>query len=233
MKKLLLMFTVIIGLMPSAEVNAASLRFAKQACKKELLNNPPQIEIKYNYGELKINHEKTAEQLVEMMDEMYPLKVTHKLNGLTSLSPYTIVESNIAGTGVSGYRCYYPQKVSVIIGYEPTVYISNDLKKDTCRYDVTMRHEQTHLDIGYLSLNKFLQTVKEEFPKIVDKVGVKVLPASSKITADEASTELNDKYRQRMGKLFDLFVKYMTNQQMKIDSVAGYEFESSLCKSDS
>ncbi len=227
------MFTLIIGLMTSAEVYAASIRFAREACKKEMRNNPPQIEIKYNYGELKINHEKTADQLAEMMDELYPLKVTHKFNGLTSLSPYTIVESNIVGTAVSGYRCYYPQKVSVIIGYNPTVYISNDLAENTCRYNVTMRHEQTHLDIGYLSLNQFLQTVKTEFPQIVSKTGVTVLPASSKVSADKASTELNDKYRQQLGKLFDSFVKYMTNQQMQIDSIDIYEFEGSLCPNES
>ncbi len=223
----------VIGLTLPAEVYAASLRFAKEMCKKEIRKNPPQTEIRYNYGELKINHEKSAEQLVELMDEMYPLKVTHKLNGLTSLSPYTVVESNIVGTEVSGYRCYYPQKVSVIIGYEPTVYINKELAKGTCRFNITMRHEQTHLDIGYLSLNQFLQTVKIEFPKIVDKVGVTVIPTSSKITADEASAELNDKYRQQMSKLFDSFVKYMTSQQMQIDSVEAYEFEGSLCPNNS
>lgn len=215
--------------MLSTEVQAASLRFAREMCKKELRKNPPQIEIKYNYGELKINHEQTEEQLVEMTDKLYSLKVTHKLTGLTSLSPYTLVESNIVGTGVSGYRCYYPQKVSVIIGYEPTVYIRSDLAENTCRYNVTMRHEQTHLDIGYLSLNHFMQKVKKEFPKIVKNVGVTVVPASSKDSADETSAKLNDKYRQKMGKLFNAFVQDMIKQQMRIDTAESYNFESSLC----
>lgn len=232
-KNLILGLVAAVLMMLPAEVYAASLGYARKMCLKQMTENPPQVEIKYNYGDLKIDHEQSAEQLAEMMSELYPLKVNHKMNGLTSLSPYAVVESDIVRVGVGGYLCYYPQKVSVIMGYDPTVYIRNDLSENTCRYDVTMRHEQTHLDIGSLSLERFVQTLKTSIPDIIKSAGVIVRPMTDKTAADETSAALNNLYRQKVGVLFNTFVQDMIKQQIRIDSMESYEYEGSLCPDES
>ncbi len=217
----------------AADVYAASLSSATRVCQREAKQNEPVIVIKYNYGELQINHEKDADELKKTMSKLYPLEVKHTLNGLTSLSPYVVVESEIMQTNALGHYCYYPQTINIIIGYEPVVYIRNDLAEGSCRYNVTMRHEQTHLDIGYLSLQHFLQKVKKNFPQMVRDAGVIVKSQSAKSSADETSAELNARYRKQIGILFDRFVRDMIKQQMRIDTAGSYTFEGNLCSSGS
>ena len=216
--------------MPLA-ASAAPSRFAKNQCKKEARTNPPKIEVVYNYGELKIDHTHTAEELAEIMKKMYPSapENNHKINGLTRLSPYISVESGVVEKQMGENLCYYPESVKLYIGYKPVVYIREDLPEGTCRYNVTMRHEQTHLDIGDLSMQQFLQKIQVIFPRIVKEAGVVIKSADDNVNAVDASTELNDLYHKRVSGRFDVFVSEMVNQQIRIDTTDSYDFEGSLC----
>lgn len=231
MKKLIItgFFAVICGLLPAAGF-ALSISSATELCQREAQNNPPQIEIRYNYGNLKINHRHTSSELGKMMSKMYPVKINHSLNGLTRLSPFAVIDSDIVQSPKGNYLCYYPQTVRVTVGYEPVVYIRSDLEEDSCRYKVTMRHELTHLDIGYLSLQQFLQKIKSIFPLMVKNAGIITIAADKGISAQETSTELNNKYQRQMSRLFDDFIKEMIKQQMRIDSADDYKAEGALCR---
>ena len=225
------LIVTLFGILPSVcYAGAASLAIRK--CREESHKNPPEVEIVYNYGELKYDYSLSDEQLNERVRALYPDKITHKINGLTELSPYIVVESSIMQTGSKSYLCYYPKKVRVIVGYNPIVYIRNDLKKDTCRYNITMRHEQTHLDIGDLAMTEFLQNIKSSFPRIIKDVGVIVKPYSDNVSANDNSKELNNLYRQQLSYMFERFVKGMVEQQMLIDTTESYNAEGMLCLSD-
>ena len=232
MKFLSMCFVIMLwGIMPSV-CNAGAAALALRKCREEAHMAPPEVEVIYNYGNLVFDYNISSEQLSEKVQAMYSNKITHRITGLTELSPYIVVESSIVQSGTTRYLCYYPEKVKVKVGYEPVVYIRQDLQKGTCRYNLTIRHEQTHLDIGDLAMTNFLQEIKRSLPRIIKEVGVIVKPYSDKVSALDNSNELNNLYRKQLSHMFDRFVKNMVAQQMRIDTMESYNAAGSLCPSD-
>lgn len=224
-----------LALSVSLSANAAPSSFAKRQCQTLLRKNPPKITIAYNYGALKYDNKHTSAELAEMLEKMnrgVPSS-EKKINGLTHLSPYMSVESNIIEKKIGEYYCYYPQRVKLIVGYNPIVYIRNDLQENTCRYNVTLRHERTHLDIGDLSMQQFLRKMKLVFPRTVKSVGVVIKADGEDFDAENASSELNDAYHQRVSKQFNEFVENMVAEQDRIDTAESYDFSGTLCPTDS
>lgn len=229
-------FGVIMFLVLSApfSVYAAPSSFAKRQCQALSRKNPPTITIAYNYGELKYDNQHTSAELAEMLEKMHRKEVEYekKINGLTHLSPYMSVESNIVEKKIGEAYCYYPQRVKLIVGYNPIVYIRNDLPENTCRYNVTLRHERTHLDIGDLSMQQFLRKMKLLFPRMVKDVGVVVKADDDDFDAQDASGELNDSYHKRASSQFNKFVEDMVAEQDRIDTEESYNFSGTLCPTD-
>ena len=223
---------LVTGLLFAFEVSAATRDFAMRKCNEELRQNAPEIEVVYNFGDLGFDNTKTADELSEMIEKTYPQIPNHKLNGLTQLMPYVSIESRANRTVIDNYACYYPQHLRVVIGYKPTVYIRNDIAPGSCRFNVTLRHEQTHLDIGHLSLVKFAQLVKDIFPQQVNDIGVRIEVYRDDIRDAQVSSEMNNTYITQMNVFFEKFVKEMTEQQMLIDTRESYKAETALCPKD-
>ena len=214
------------------EANAASSGYAMRKCREEYKANPPEIEVLYNYGDLKFDNSQPTEELTKLLRQNYPKASSKKLNGLTQFMPYVFIESNASRMVIGDSACYYPKYVRVIIGYKPTVYIRNDIKPGSCRFNVTLRHEQTHLDIAHLSLKKFAQKIKRIFPQIVKDIGFKFVPYKSDISGNDTSAKINEAYKTQLNTLFNGFVEEMTEQQMRIDTAENYKEETALCPSD-
>ena len=136
----------------STDVWAASFEYAVRQCKDRMQKNPPKIEIAYNYGALQLDTMKTSDEIKEILKKTHPKMKIRRVNGLTTLSPYAQLESSIQSELVNNRICYYPRDIRINVGYKPVVYIASDISKNGCRFILTIRHEQTHLDIGHLSL---------------------------------------------------------------------------------
>lgn len=223
-------FPIIFGLFWGAYAHAESFASAMRLCKKEFTDNPPQITIKYNYGKLKTDHTKTSQQLREIMNKGYNGEPERKLNGLTQLSPYVLVESDIVLSVIGSYNCYYPQKVSVTVGYNPVLYIRNDIQEGSCRYNITLRHEQTHFDIGYLSMEYFLHKLKVSVPKTLENAGVIVKSRKKEKNTRKTLAELNNRYKTQISHIFNRFVQDMMEHQLRIDTAESYDIEGKYCR---
>lgn len=209
---------------------AATFGYSAQQCKAKMRANPPQINIVYSFGSLRLDNTKDSTEIENILEQIDSKKPAHFVNGLTLLSPYAQVENNVAAEIVGGHLCYYPKQIQINIGYKPIVYISKNLLNNSCRFTLTIRHEQTHLDIGHLSLQKFVHRLKKEFSPIVTNIGPIVkLPSENSYNADSAAKELNNEYHSQLKVLFDDFVQKLLEENSRIDTDENYEAERRLC----
>ncbi len=210
--------------------SAATFGYSLQRCKNIMRSRPPQIDVVYSYGSLRLDNSKDAEGIKEIFQQLHPEQATHKVNGLTVMSPHAAVENSISMEFIDEYLCYYPERVTINTGYHPTVYISKELTSNPCRFMLTVRHEQTHLDIGHLSLQNFAKRLKEEFPKIVESVGPRLKSqGDSVVNADDVAKEINAEYLAQLKVLFDDFVQKLLEENARIDTDENYETEKRLC----
>ena len=230
--KNLICFVLFFILLFVADVQAASHSHIMQKCSEEFKQNPAEYEVVYNYGELQFDNSKSAQELSAMITPPYAEMNKHKLNGLTQLMPYIYIENTTQRTIIENYACYYPHSVRIVIGYKPTVYLRNDIRPGSCRFNVTLRHEQTHLDIGHLSLKKFARHVKARLPQLVKDAGVRIRLYQHDPNGDKGRSMLNEAYKFQINVMFERFVKEMTEQQMLIDTPEVYKEETSLCPLD-
>lgn len=214
------------------ETFAASDALLVQKCKEEYKANPPEVEVLYNYGDLEFDNSKSAAEMAKLLQQNYPKVSSKKINGLTQFMPYVFIESSANRLVMDDFACYYPKHVRIVVGYKPTVYIRNDIPLGGCRFNVTLRHEQTHLDIAHLSLKQFAQKVKRVFPQIVNDVGIKYLSYKADESGNATSAKINETYKNQLNVLFNRFVDELTEQQMRIDTPENYKEETALCPND-
>ena len=218
-----------ISLCTITEVWADTYTDMQQECIKIAMENPPQVEVKYNYGQLKINNELDEKQLQKFHYEM-TRETAENLNGLTSLQP-SIVLNGLNNMDVrelpNGYLCLFPTTLKVKIEYMPVVYILKDIAKGTCKYNMTLRHEYTHIDIAYAAMNLVVMAFRKQLPAIAFRTSVKaVLPED----AVNVSTQMNEQYQAQASQIWDLFRRVLDEQHKKLDVHDIYARETAMCK---
>ena len=201
----------------------------QQQCFAIAMENPPQVEVKYNYGQLKINNELDEKQLQKFHYEMTQEKAEN-LNGLTSLQPSILLDglNNMDYRQMpNGYLCLFPTALKVEIEYDPVIYIRKDILQGTCRYDLTLRHEYTHVDIAYTAMNMVVRAFRQQLPEIAFGTGVMVMSPED---AETTLKQMNDKYQAQASQIWDLFRKVLDEQHKKLDVHETYARETAMCK---
>ncbi|MBQ9271502.1 MAG: hypothetical protein IJ218_04480 [Alphaproteobacteria bacterium] len=221
---------ILLILFMAVDASAASFEYAARQCKEKMQKNPPNVEIVYSYGSLKLDNTKTTEEIEKIFKQTHQTVEAHKINGLTTLSPYAQLESSIQAEIVNNRVCYYPKDIRIHVGYKPVVYIASDVSKRGCRFILTVRHEQTHLDIGHLSLQLFAQRLKQEFGQILADVGPVIKARAEEVPINQMSEQMNQTYHNRLKILFDDFVQKLLTENARIDTEENYRKESDLCK---
>lgn len=230
MKKILSCCLVWAFLIYGSPAAAATFGYSLQRCKEIMRAHPPQIDVVYSFGSLQLDNSKDANGIREVFKQLYPNQEVKKINGLTVMSPHAVVENSITTELVGDRLCYYPQRVTINTGYKPTVYISKELTDNPCRFMLTVRHEQTHLDIGHLSLQIFARRLKNEFPKIVESIGPRLRSrGDAVIDVDAVAKEINEEYLAQLKVLFNDFVQKLLEENARIDTDENYEAEKRYC----
>ena len=215
-------------LIMSCKAFALSNNLAMKQCRQQMNNNPPVIDITYNYGELRYDTTKTSAELEKIHDKNKP--IFGHMHGLTQTSPKLLIETKINGQQLEDKACFYPARVKISLSYTPVLYIMKDLKPGSCKFNLTLRHEQTHLDISHLALKEFAAQLKEQIPLIIKDIGPIVKNLSDEDdSTQKAAREMNQSYNKQMEVLFELFKKTLEEENGKIDTAENYRFESSLC----
>ncbi|MFI3241153.1 MAG: hypothetical protein R3Y43_01135 [Alphaproteobacteria bacterium] len=125
--------------------------------------------------------------------------------------------------------CVIPKKVNVFIGYQkPTIYVANHLERESCRFFVTLRHEQAHMQINKKALEYFLPHFKVALNDITSLV--KPINVTDINDINKATENLNQQYYDEIMPLVKRFNEILSDEQMKLDVQSNYDYEKTLCK---
>ncbi|MCM1322703.1 MAG: hypothetical protein NC218_00780 [Acetobacter sp.] len=196
---------------------------------------PPKIELSSTYGKLKYNFEKDGKFLrQETVKRLQKLQIENSTNfepvGLTKVRDAFDFALTVGQIDVSnGYTCLYPETITIHLGYYvPTIYILNSLRKDSCLYNIALRHEKTHMQIYIEALDYFLPRLKEYAGSLFEQLGVKIVKKAQ--VRRETAQELNDLYLDAVRTKVDAWRKDVETEQLKLDTPEHYIIENKLCQ---
>ena len=227
-------FALIFNLLFVCAVKADnSLAYYKQECLDII--EKPKVSVKYSLGRLRydfkkdrkfIEHEKKKNAIYNHVENDENIEI----DGLTSIKNSFEVNVEAKQIGVSdGYKCVYPEAIDVYLGYlAPVIYIANDLPKDSCRYNLALRHEKTHMQIYIEALLYILPQLKNRVNMGIEKIGVKVISGDSNV--EFVAKEMYNEYVNYLKTFVDKWKDEMFVEQLKLDSYENYMIESRICK---
>ena len=197
--------------------------------------NPPTVLLESSYGKLRYNYSKdmkylgraTAEKLSSFQKST---KNEFKIMGLTKVRDIFNYETSFMVFSLNkNYSCIYPEKIKVRLGYNmPTIYIANNLKKDTCLYDLTVRHENTHMQIYIDALDYFLPIFKEYLNNQFRLIGIDIVAKNGDI--QESIKKLNEKYLAGAQEKVNAWRNEVETEELKLDTPEHYLMESMICQ---
>jgi hypothetical protein len=225
LSKNILFVTVAMFLTATSAVANASAEQCAEMYKK----NPPKVNITYNYGALKYDTSKTSKELDKMYEILSQGKPTHNIHGLTYLEPNVTTSVKMDSRLMEDMNyCFYPSSIEIKTWYNPTIYIANSLKAGTCRFNTTVRHEQTHLDLGHDALYLFAKSLRWAEPEILASVKPVVGDISS-IDGNKIVKDFTDAYHAQVKINFEKFKKDLEKYNSIIDTDDNYKDETNLC----
>ena len=201
-------------------------------CMEE--KKPVQLNLKTSFGTLEYDKSKNSQYIERIaFQNKYDHKVQnnkYRMLGLADFSITTVANMTVESwTTPQGYQCVIPIAVNLFVGYSnPTIYIAQEAQHSRCRELLTMRHEQTHMQINILALEYFLPQIKElawQQAQLIDPVLVDKRNQNIKQEVDKAIEPFN----LRIQNLVDQFTRYLKEEQYKLDNENNYNFESAIC----
>ena len=227
MRKWIKFFGVII--LPSLIISSANAFSLQEKCAEIYMDKEPVVDITYNYGQLKYDNSKNSEELGEIFKVINAGQDSENIHGLTYLEPKVTTQVSI-GTEILDEKnfCFYPRKINIKVSYNPTIYIINSLQPGTCRFNTTVRHEQTHLDLGHHALYLFAKSLRENVPEILVSVNPMIVDADS-VDGDKIVKYLTDEYHKKVKEYFEEFKAGLLKYNSLIDTTENYKEETKLC----
>lgn len=232
MKKIF--FALILNLFFIYSVNAAEgmERYIEECAS---FVERPKVELTSSYGKLRYRFDKGADYLRQETDKKFAEQdltadVSFEPAGLTKVRDTFDLDFTASSFGLShGYSCVYPETISARLEYShPTIYILNTLEKDSCFYNVALRHENTHMQIYIEALDYFLPILKKYIEDLFDTIGFVVIARDE--SEEEAAQRLNKAYVDAIQNKIEEWHKEVEIEQLKLDSPENYALENMLCQ---
>ena len=219
MKKLFFILTLSIFFTSSA--------FCNDVCSDVQIN--PDIKFTASYGKLVFDKSKSKEELTSLAKQQNHIESGIFANGLSTVNinfDISLKTSTINITD-SDY-CVLPQEINIFLGLDsPIIYISKELKENTCEYNIVLQHEKTHQQINKKTLEYYLPLFKNTASTIIKNI--KPLNIKNIEQLDTATNDYIQKYNQKLNPLVDFIKKEILTQQQKLDNPDNYRYENSLC----
>jgi hypothetical protein len=126
-----------------------------------------------------------------------------------------------------GNYCPFFQYIEIEVYYGTVIFIANEFKKGTCRFESVMEHEMRHHKTNHDIAEKYAKMLERDLPKMVAEVEGLGYVHYTKADArfDFMRQSLIDAiqvYSEAMG-------EEMNRENAKIDTLENYQAESKLC----
>lgn len=193
----------------------------------------PKVTIKAVFEPLKYDSSRASRTLENMHRKEYGGQ-THegyRINGLTPYNLKTTLEFDVIKKVFNdGVTCFYPGQITLVLTFkDPVIYLARSVKKGTCEYDLTLRHEQTHEQINVEALEYYLPKIRDSFLAAVKKYAVAGRKKDD-IALEKVQESLQKKYFDAINPLLKELEEEIAEQQNKFDTIDHYNYESSLCQ---
>ena len=224
MKKLFFILTVLLGAQFSFETAA----FAR--CSN--LKPQPRLSFYTSYGKLEYDFSQDQIGITKVGMSYGVLEQGIFANGLaTGTVKWEVDVSSEGRGGGNGELCAYPVEIKFYLGFaSPKIYVSRDLRKGSCMYDLVLRHEQTHQQINVKALEYFIPLFEQAIKKISQEIPAEPVSSLSQASLSRGSEKIAEAYSKRIEPLINVFKKELEIEQGKLDNASNYAFENSLCR---
>ena len=224
MKKLFFILTILLGLSLSFEA-AAFNRCAE-------LKPNPRLSFYTSYGKLEYDFSKDQMGITKVGMNYGVIEKGIFANGLaTGTVKWEVDVSSEGREGRNGEICAYPVEIKFYLGFaEPKIYVSRDLRKGSCMYDLVLRHEQTHQQINVKALEYFIPLFEQALNKISKEIPAEPVGAMNRAALSRGSEKIAEAYSKRIEPLINVFKKELEIEQGKLDNASNYAFENSICR---
>lgn len=205
--------------------------FIQRRCDEMFLSSPVDIEINYDLGSLNYDTSKSNDELAGLYRQHNNGRpADNVVNGLTLQNNYFRLTLDIQNRTIrSGYKCYYPSKITIDTGFSDSViYLAKSLKSGTCRFELTKRHEHTHLALGKAGLLAQVELLRKMMPTIIKKQGAVVSEESKDLTEQE----IFNSYNKAIGEVREMMADITSAEQQKLDTKENYILETGYCPKD-
>lgn len=212
----------------SAVAMATSAEELREACENEPVS--PKLAFYSSYGKLQYNTSYTRDNLTQLGRNMGMFEAGDLASGLALVDVASEYELSVMSRKmINGSACLFPQELSVYIGFQnPVIYLANDLKPDSCLYNLVVRHEKIHQQINVNALEYFIPIIYQKIKRIVSEM--RPLYVSHEHSIKEGTNELTNFYAKKIDALVEEFKKEILIEQQKLDNRQHYQLESDVCK---
>ena len=198
------------------------------------LKRTPQITVAASDTSVKYDHSKYQEQLDKIGSDTvspYGDKVQAHVGGL--MSGEVTVSQNIRlyqeNYPSLNLGCLYVDNLKIGIHINPKIYIAKDFAKDGCMYKAVMEHEQKHIQVDRMIVNKYTSIIVKGLDAALKKTGY----AHGPFPAGQMQAEqkrLQD-YTQGIVKAYSAQMnKERMQLQQQVDSLQEYNRVNNLCR---
>ena len=193
------------------------------------LNINPAVKITSSFGKLSYDESKNTSEITEKAKSFNLVEAGDFAGGLSTVNINFDITINTLGQMMEdNYYCVIPTEVNIFLGLDsPVIYISKDIQKESCRYQITRYHEQTHQQINKKTLEYYLPIFKASSKAIVKKITPVQINDINDM--EQATASLTKQYNAKINPLVGFIKKEMLLQQKKLDNPENYKFEGSLC----
>ncbi len=190
----------------------------------------PKIEFYTSYGKLQYDFTKSIEEITSMTKKTELKEKGLFASGLTAIKINMDISLNSTVKQLNKKTyCIYPKDVKLSIYYkDPTIYIANSLKPNTCEYNVVLRHEQAHVQINKTALDYFIPLFHKAAIEIFKSI--KTREVNSKLQTKQASQEIAEEFDLKFTPIYNYFKQQIFTEQQKLDNDNNYKYESSICR---
>ena len=217
---------------PAAETpvtsDRAKVKKKSDPCKR-FQGLKPVLRLRSSYGKLSYNYDYDRDNLDIMAERSRLTEEGMFTAGLSLVDVDWSVSLNTVSRSVEGQICVIPASVDIFVGYRnPVIYIGNDLERNSCAYQVVLRHERQHQQVNIAVLDYYLPVLKKGFEEQLPILKVRALQENE--DTDGVTDEMNAEYAEAIRPLINRFQITLQLEQQRLDNRENYQYESRLCR---
>ncbi len=130
-----------------------------------------------------------------------------------------------------GQACLHYDTIEVSIHIDPTIYVASDYKRGSCMHNAILDHEQKHIKVDRLIVNKYSERIGKAISLVLNKYGPTYGPVP--MTQVEATQKkLHEYISQIVSKESERMNSERKVAQQNIDNLQEYERVQKLCPQD-